>query len=95
MVVVAVRDNCARRFLGVQFFVNDETACRDFANSVLLSRDDKQSVLGTNPEDFSLWHLAEYTETEGFFEPQEHYVLMSAVGVLAEIDHIKGGEADA
>lgn len=83
MVVVAVRDNCARRFLGVQFFGNDALACRDFVNAVRASAGDANSILGSNPEDFSLWHLAEYNEVEGFFDPQEHYVIISALAVLA------------
>ena len=35
MVVVALRDNVARRFLTVSFCGNDEVACRDFVNAVL------------------------------------------------------------
>lgn len=82
MVVVAVRDNVARRFLGVQLFQNDALASRDFANAVRFSIGNRDSVLGTNPDDFALWHLAEFDEIEGVFREQEQYILISGRAVL-------------
>ena len=92
MVVVALRDNVAKRFLDVQFCINDEVACRGFVNAVLSSRGDKQSLLGSNPEDISLWHLCDYSDIEGVFDNQDHFVLMSAMGVLSEVDYESDGE---
>lgn len=91
MVVVAVRDNCAKRFLGVQLFGNDALASRDFANAVRFSIGNRDSVLGTNPDDFALWHLAEFDEIEGFFKEQEQYVLISGRAVL---NAVEDGEYD-
>ena len=91
MVVVALRDNVARRFLTVSFCGNDEVACRDFVNAVLSNRGRNDSLLGTNPEDISLWHLCDYDEITGLFDNQEQFVLMSAMGVLSEADSMKEG----
>lgn len=92
MVVVGVRDNCARYFSSIALYQNDAIASRDFANSVRFAVERRDSVLGTNPDDFALWHLAEFDEIEGFFKEQEQYVLLSGRAVL---NAVEDGEYDA
>lgn len=94
MVVVGIRDSVAKRFLSVQFFPNDEAACRDFVNAVSVSRGDRQSMLGTNPGDFSIWHLCDYDELTGVFDNQEHFVLMTGYDVVADLESMKGVSDD-
>lgn len=94
MVVTGIRDSVAKRFVTVQFFQNDEVACRDFVNAVSISRGDRQSLLGTNPGDFSLWHLCDYDEINGVFDEQEHYTLLTGFDVVVDLANMEGVEDD-
>lgn len=82
MVVVGVRDNCARYFSSIALYLNDAIASRDFANSVRFAVQRGDSVLGTNPDDFALWHLAEFDEIDGFFKDQSQYILISGRAIM-------------
>lgn len=94
MVVTGLRDSVAKRFVTVQFFPNDESACRDFVNAVRLSRGNRESMLGTNPDDYSVWHLCDYDELTGVFDNQEHFVLMTGYDVVADLENMKGVSDD-
>lgn len=63
MVIVALRDRVADRFLNVQLERNDKVACRSFVSA--FSNLDGQSLLLTNPEDFDLVRIGQFNTVTG------------------------------
>lgn len=65
MVIVALRDRVANRFLNVQLERNDKVACRSFVNALSSISRDGTNVLLTNPEDFDLVRIGDFDTITG------------------------------
>lgn len=72
LVVTAVRDRVAERFLGVQLTTNVKVACRGFVNAMADLSGDRSDLLVTNPDDFDLWHLGNFDDDSGRFDFSDH-----------------------
>lgn len=64
--IVAVRDRAADVFAQPMFVATKGSAIRSFADEINSKNDN--SMLAKHPEDFDLYFLGSYTDTEGSFE---------------------------
>ena len=78
LVITAVRDRVAGRFLGLQLVQNDKVACRGFVNAMADVSGNRDSLLATNPHDFDLWYLGQFDDEDGvFFDNDSAHILMT------------------
>lgn len=68
-VLVAVRDQKAQNFTAPAMQYTREVALRTWANE-LNSPDQAKTPAALNPEDFSLWHIADYDDNTGAITPK-------------------------
>lgn len=68
-VVCAVRDSAMQAFAQPAFVPSVGVAVRSFSSEV--NRKDPQNVLSQHPEDFELWHVADWNEEAGAFSVPE------------------------
>lgn len=69
MIVVAVRDSAMQAFANPIVVPTIGVAIRSFSDEV--NRKDPQNQLHVHPEDFELWHIANWLPEEGYFENPE------------------------
>lgn len=67
--VIAVRDSAAGAFARPIFVPSIGIGTRSFADEVNRASDDNQMY--RHPEDFELWHIADFDEEKGAFIPVE------------------------
>lgn len=64
----AIKDNMADIFLTPVLFQNENVALRWFTGVV--NNKDQNEVIYNNPQDFELWKLAEYNNSDGTIIPE-------------------------
>lgn len=75
MYLVAIKDVKADVFMVPAFVPNLQTAIRSFGDQVM--RADENNVLYKHAEDFELWHIGYFYESNGEIEPLESRALLS------------------
>lgn len=65
MVISAIYDNVAERFLGIDVVQNEGVALRGFINALQAASDNPSSLFATNPADFDLYNLGQFDEHDG------------------------------
>ena len=65
--VYCIRDDAAQVFLSPVLNTTDALARRNFENAMFSAYESNQ-LLGTHPQDFSLYHVADFDEETGLFE---------------------------
>ena len=86
MVIVALRDSVADRFLSVQLEENTKTACRGFVFFVRSVLDDRSNFLINNPEDFSIVKICDFDPESGLISNNEPVILMNGFQAIKDID---------
>lgn len=66
--VVAVKDSAVQAFNRPFYAPAIGAALRSFNDEV--NRKDKDNTMAQHPDDFELWHLATFDDTEGTFTPE-------------------------
>lgn len=90
MVIVALRDRVADRFLNVQLERNDKVACRSFVSA--FSNLDGSSLLLTNPEDFDLVRIGTFNTVTGAVD-NDLRTLMTGIEALNYNEVIQDADA--
>lgn len=73
--VYCIRDNAAQVYLSPVLEKNDVLARRNFENACYSGYVQNQ-VLGTHPQDFSLYKIAEFDDEKGLFDAMVPAVLI-------------------
>lgn len=76
----SIKDEKSLSFNTPFFALSDGVAIRNFSDLV----HDQQSLVARHPEDFSLWLIACFDETEGTLIPVERKHLIDASAFVAE-----------
>jgi len=74
--VMSIYDKQAEMHSQPMFFVSIGAAIRGFGDEV--KREDKQNNLHTHPEDFTLFHVADWDDETGSFEPVDRQRVAAA-----------------
>lgn len=84
-IITGIRDRVADRVLDYSYADTSASACRSFVNTVLYFRGKRDSLIGTNPEDFDLIQVCE-VDSHGVIDDPRVIVLMSGASVDAYYD---------
>lgn len=79
-IITGIRDRVADRVLDYSYSDNSATACRSFVNTVVFFRGKRDSLIGTNPEDFDLIKICD-VDSHGVIDDPRVIVLMSGASV--------------
>lgn len=85
--VFSIYDQKAAMFMQPMFYVNEATALRSFSQIVNAGDND----VSKHPEDFTLYHIGEYSDGTGELRDVEATVLVNALQVKEQL----GPELDA
>lgn len=78
--VVAVRDSAVGAFMRPFFVPSIGSAVRSFSDEV--NRKAADNIMSGHPEDFELWHLADFEEESGTFHAVEQRALARGKDVV-------------
>lgn len=81
-IITGIRDRVADRVLDYSVQDNAASACRSFVNTVVFYRGKRDSLIGTNPEDFDLIKICD-VDNHGVIDDPRVVVLMSGAAVDA------------
>lgn len=85
LIITALRDRVADRFLNINLDSNTKTACRGFVNALASVADDLNNPIVANPEDFDLMYLGDFDEVSGRVVSNDVRVLMTGIEVFNRI----------
>lgn len=68
--VCAIRDSAMQAYVQQMFVPTTAVAARNFRQAV--NQQSTDNMLYQSPEDYELWHIAQYDDSTGtFYEPEE------------------------
>lgn len=86
MVVSAIRDRVADRYLGLDLTDNDKLACRNFVFTVFRINNDAEHFLINAGDDLELWYLGRFDQETGvFYDTENAHILMLGVQARKEL----------
>lgn len=74
-IVCAVQDRKSELFASPLLFVNEADAIRNFADAI--GREDAQSMLFLHPDDYDLFRIGTYDDSDGILIPENHRRLLT------------------
>jgi len=74
-IVCAVQDRKSELFAAPMLFINEADAVRNFADAV--NREDSNSMLYLHPDDYDMFRIGIYDDSNGVLVPETHKRLMT------------------
>lgn len=92
-VVTGIRDRVGDRFLGLDLYPNDRSACRGFVIAMDNVRRNGSDYVMKTIEDYEVWFLGVFDEESGSFDLLDKaHVLMYGIQALKELNEVYESE---